>query len=287
MNDDDDSVGENDEMQAVLIEEEKQKTTGMAVVERKQNMQDNLTIGELIKSMWRQATNRRFLYFVPQLFWTGVSIAFYSGNLEDLLQDTIEGDEKRKFELANYAMIAFGFGEIFGCFFIGYVVDKFGSKVAGGCNIVIMSVMTLVTIAYTIIYEFSYLGFVMCFLWGFQDSAVNTHAQEILGFEFDNNSEPFSIYNILQCIACAVFSMLEILVDTNLEFIIFTTCIGLFGIFCCSTMMFFDFREETAFRDFEKRASGCIEKDEPNAIVPLLNQTGDSMQMKIQDSVKQ
>ena len=94
-------------------------------------------------------------------------------------------------------MIGFGFGEILGCFFIGYIVDRFGSKVAGACNITIMSLMTLVTISYCVMYQFNWIAFLMCFLWGFQDSAVNTHSQEILGFEFDNNSEPFSVYNIL------------------------------------------------------------------------------------------
>ena len=27
-------------------------------------------------------------------------------------------------------------------------------------------------------------------MWGFQDSAVNTHSQEVLGFEFSQETEP-------------------------------------------------------------------------------------------------
>jgi MFS family permease len=103
------------------------------------------------------------------------------------------------------AMVGFGFGEIFGCFFIGFIVDKFGSKVAAFLNVLIIILMTLITCAFIQVYEFNWLPWVMCFIWGFQDSMVNTHSQEMLGFEFDNNSEPFSIFNILQCFACFIF----------------------------------------------------------------------------------
>lgn len=50
----------------------------------------------------------------------------------------------------------------------------------------------------------------MCFFWGLQDSGVNTQVQEMLGFEFDNSStEPFSIYNFVQCVVCFAFQMIE------------------------------------------------------------------------------
>ena len=35
-------------------------------------------------------------------------------------------------------MMAFGLGEILGCFFLGYIVDKFGSKKAVTANLVIL-----------------------------------------------------------------------------------------------------------------------------------------------------
>ena len=148
---------------------------------------------------------RRFLILAPQLAWTGVSIAYFSGNLMDLMQKTIHGTSEEQFEKSNYAMIMFGIGELLGCFFIGYIVDKFGSRPASYVNIVIMGSMGANTVLYCLKYEFGVLAYLMCFLWGFQDSAINTHSQEILGFEFNNNSEPFSVYNILQCIACSVF----------------------------------------------------------------------------------
>lgn len=108
---------------------------------------------------------------------------------------------------ASYAMALFGLGEILGCFVIGYIVDKFGSYRATLANIVIMLTMGIVTIIYASVNHFSCFAFLMSFLWGFQDSAVNTHTQEILGFEFENNSEPFSVFNICQCIAMPIFSI--------------------------------------------------------------------------------
>jgi hypothetical protein len=37
--------------------------------------------------------DRRFLILVPQLFWTGVSIAYFSGNLVEMMSDAIGGDD--------------------------------------------------------------------------------------------------------------------------------------------------------------------------------------------------
>lgn len=65
------------------------------------------------------------------------------------------------------AMVGFGFGEILGCFFIGFIVDKFGSKVAAFCNVIIIIIMTIVTIAFIMVWEFNWLAWAMAFLWGF------------------------------------------------------------------------------------------------------------------------
>ena len=94
-------------------------------------------------------------------------------------------------------MVLFGVGEVFGCFFIGFIVDKLGSKIAALVNVFIIIVMVVVTVVYISLEKYSWVAFLMTFLWGFQDSAVNTHSQEMLGFEFDNNSEPFTVYNII------------------------------------------------------------------------------------------
>ena len=93
------------------------------------------------------------------------------------------------------AMTALGFGEVFGCFFIGMIIDKYGSKKSTLVILVLIVFTFLSTFAYIKVWEFGVLAYVMCFFWGFSDSAVNTHCNEILGFEFDDNITPFSVMN--------------------------------------------------------------------------------------------
>jgi len=74
------------------------------------------------------------------------------------------------------AMVLFGVGEILGCFFIGFIVDRKGSKVATLFNLGIILIMGLTTIAFIEYYQYGWLAYFMCFMWGIQDSAVNTHS---------------------------------------------------------------------------------------------------------------
>jgi len=141
-------------------------------------------------------------------------------------------------------MILFGIGEILGCFFIGYIVDNYGSYKATWVNVGIMTLMGISTVAYAFIYKFGLLAYVMCFLWGFQDSAVNTHSQEILGFEFENNSEPFSVFNIAQCIATAIFSLIQIAVENRTDYIIYSITIFVIGLLSVGNTLRFKFREQ-------------------------------------------
>ena len=46
------------------------------------------------------------------------------------------------------AMVAFGFGEILGCLFIGWIVDRFGSKLASLANLGIIVIMNGVTLGF-------------------------------------------------------------------------------------------------------------------------------------------
>jgi len=68
-------------------------------------------------------------------------------------------------------------------------------------------VQTGVTLAFLANNEFSWLAYLMSFIWGFKifiiitDSATNTHLAEMLGFEFENNAEPYSVFNLVQSIA--------------------------------------------------------------------------------------
>jgi len=96
-----------------------------------------------------------------------------------------------------FAMVSLGLGEIVGGFYIGQVIDKLGNKAASVSNLVFVALQTLIVLVYIYRNKYTLLVFAMTFIWGFADSGVNTHLTEILGFEFENNSEPFSIFNLV------------------------------------------------------------------------------------------
>jgi MFS family permease len=134
------------------------------------NAEKPLGIKEVANSMWNLFMKPRFQMLIPQCAWTGVSIAFFSGNLVEMMTKSMEEKGKTPdyaLGQANFAMILFGVGEILGCFFIGWIVDKYGSYRATVVNCVIMAVMGLITLIYAIVYDFGVLAFFMCFLWGF------------------------------------------------------------------------------------------------------------------------
>ena len=119
-----------------------------------QNEQVPLSIKEVAKSMWSLFCKPRFLMLAPQCAWTGVSIAFFSGNLVEMIVSTFPDDQRGSNAAlgnASYAMIMFGVGEILGCFFIGWIVDHFGSYKATIANVLIMLVMGIFTVLFAAI----------------------------------------------------------------------------------------------------------------------------------------
>ena len=65
-----------------------------------------------------------------------------------MMSATLGGDSNYQFKWAMLAMVGFGFGEILGGFFIGWIVDRFGTKVAILCNLGIILLMFGVTSAF-------------------------------------------------------------------------------------------------------------------------------------------
>lgn len=124
--------------------------------------------------MWRLTCDKRFLYLIPNLSWTGISIAYYSGNLVEMMSQTLGGDSNYQFFWSMLAMVGFGVGEVFGGFIIGWFVDRYGTKAAVVVNLAIILGMSGVTLAFIYQFKFNVLPWIMCFMWGLQDSGVNT-----------------------------------------------------------------------------------------------------------------
>jgi MFS family permease len=113
---------------------------------------EEVTVKGVIASMWKLAKDSRFRYMIPQFLWTGVSIAYYSGILVYMMAETIVGSDAEKFKWSMLAMVLLGVGEILGCFFIGGIVDKFGSRTAIVCNLICILLMIASTIWYIVVY---------------------------------------------------------------------------------------------------------------------------------------
>jgi predicted MFS family arabinose efflux permease len=93
------------------------------------------------------------------LFWTGVSIAFYSGALIPMITNPFSEstDSDLKLEKSMLAMIVFGVGEVCGCLFIGQMIDYYGSKMVSLINVAIIVLMTFVTLAFIGINQFNHI----------------------------------------------------------------------------------------------------------------------------------
>lgn len=57
-------------------------------------MRENLTFWGNIVSVGRMAIDRRMLMLMPQILWTGVSVAYYSGILVDIIADSVVGTDQ-------------------------------------------------------------------------------------------------------------------------------------------------------------------------------------------------
>jgi predicted MFS family arabinose efflux permease len=142
------------------------------------------------------------------------------------------------------AMLVFGIGEVLGSFFIGQIIDSQGSKLVSLINVVLIVVTAFVTLAFLGINQFNLLAFVMTLLWGFSDATVNTHCFELCGFEFDTNTEPYSLFNLAQAMGVFVFTLIESVIDTRVKYIVYTSFIGLIGVWACGLTYFFEFRNQ-------------------------------------------
>ena len=132
--------------------------------------EDMSLLGNL-KKVFNLAISKRMRTLMPELVWTGISIAFYSGVLVGMMSLQLSQQNNYsssdQFYYSMLAMSAFGFGEVFGCFFIGWVIDKFGSKNGTISILAILILTAIMTLAYIGIWEFNMIAYSMCFLWGF------------------------------------------------------------------------------------------------------------------------
>ena len=78
--------------------------------------------------------------------YSGTSIAFWSGMLTPImvlqLRDRDDLSDNEKESKALYGMVCFGFGEVIGGIVMGWVIDRYGSKIGSIKNVFIALAMT-------------------------------------------------------------------------------------------------------------------------------------------------
>lgn len=107
-----------------------------------------------------------------QLIWNGTTIAFWSGLLTPIM--TLQNpdlDEDHQISKALYGMVAFGFGEVFGGFLHGLLIDRIGSRRAVSVNLVILAIVIASTVTSLKSLEYNFWTFLMCFTWGYEDGS--------------------------------------------------------------------------------------------------------------------
>jgi predicted MFS family arabinose efflux permease len=96
-------------------------------------------------------------------------------------------------------MAMLGLGEMIGGYVVGQLRDKFGNASAISAQITLTFLAITSVMTFNRLENFSLnLAYLMCFLWGLQDSGINCLLRSILGFEFDSNLLPFSVFSVSQ-----------------------------------------------------------------------------------------
>ena len=145
------------------------------------------------------------------------------------------------------------------------MVDRKSSKLASLVNAGLVLLTALVTLGYLSNPAFTWYIFFMSFLWGVQDGSVNTHCLEMLGFEFDDNTEPFSIFSMFEAVAVFIFQLVQAGVDSDpankrYDYGTYIGITGVLGTLMCGCTYYFDFKEKLGVKGEARR--GGVAADE-------------------------
>jgi len=118
-----------------------------------------------------------------------------------------------------------GLGQLVGSPLVGYVNDKRGGGQSVARVLLVIHLLSYATILiYNEIHTFGVLSFVLTFLLGIQDAALQTQVTIVFGFEFSSAIEALAIYRLFNsifiCLSMASQSQLTTLGDYRVFFLI-------------------------------------------------------------------
>lgn len=153
-------------------------------------------------------------------------------------------ESKKQTQMAMFAMIAFGFGSIFGSLLSGRVIDKYGKKAGVMFTFILLIIGLALLFLVIALYEFSFVAFLMTFFWGLYDSSLNNTLNCIYGFEFDSKILPFSVATLIKTLFAFASLMLATLVKDQSDYFLFIICIAVCSIPATLKMLVFDFKNQ-------------------------------------------
>jgi MFS family permease len=160
----------------------------------------SLPFKEGILNVFRLMISKKMLHLTLYMAWSGTSIAFWQGVIPPILKLQLassdeEGlSENQLTSKALQGMILLGLGECLGSLASGFIIDAIGTKKTCILNAAMVALNALVVTMSTNSLKYNSLSFILCFLWGVQDSISMSNTMQILGFEFESDSEPFGVF---------------------------------------------------------------------------------------------
>lgn len=160
------------------------------------------TFKEDVKDTVRIMFSKRMAFMMPQIIWSGTSIAYWSGLLTPINTLALKTQypdikEKRYLSESLFAMMFLGIGQAISGLIMGFIIDLFNSRRACIANVIVMGCTFFVSVVNLQRMEFGWISYLTCFMWGLQDGCLNTHSYQMLGFEFESQNAPFAIYQLV------------------------------------------------------------------------------------------
>ncbi|EAR85362.1 MFS transporter (macronuclear) [Tetrahymena thermophila SB210] len=176
------------------------------------------------KSVFVLMGTRKVRPFLPLISLAGVVVAFYSGFLSKLVNNSIQADtntDDGKDEVSkklSFVLIVLGCSEVISGIISGKLADKF--------NIYKIAIIATITVQIALLLSFLGLytnSYLVCFFvaacWGFNDCFLQNVTSVICSKDYEGQLEIFQINRFLQSITVAIVQIINVLLKNSPDYI--------------------------------------------------------------------
>ena len=127
--------------------------------------------------------------------------------------DNPSEDDSQKLVRSLLALSVLGVGEMVGSLIMSQIVDRISNRAGVVTNIINVLIVWIFSFLMIRENKNGILIYTFTFSWGLMDGAINTHTQQMLGFEFDTSQDPFSVFTSVQAIGTVIFQLSQAAID--------------------------------------------------------------------------